>query len=100
MPQLIQSFFQSLSFWQIIPLVVIGFCLIAVLLQWLWNTTLPELFYFRRIAFWQSVRLLLLSLILTGGGSTLMSYTVSHSTTTSQINQQTIERKELKFGIP
>lgn len=37
---------------------------LAFLFQWLWNKTLPELFGWKPIRFWQSVRLLLLAWIM------------------------------------
>jgi hypothetical protein len=43
----------------------------AALLQWLWNITLPELFAFKPVRYWQAFRLLLIAGILFGSGSVL-----------------------------
>jgi hypothetical protein len=47
------------------------------LFQWLWNTTIPELFRLPVIRYWQALRLLVIAAFLFGGGS-LVSMGVSH----------------------
>lgn len=39
----------------------------TVLLQWLWNETMPELFGMPTVTFWQAFRLVLIAAILMGG---------------------------------
>jgi hypothetical protein len=48
--------------------VVVGFLfLIAWLLQWLWNITMPQVFNLKEITYWQAFRLLIIAAILFGG---------------------------------
>jgi glucan phosphoethanolaminetransferase (alkaline phosphatase superfamily) len=44
--------------------------LLAALLVWLWNATIPSIFGMREISFWEGMRLLLISYILFGGFAT------------------------------
>ncbi len=47
---------------------VVGiFFLIAALLQWLWNMTMPEVFQLKPITYWQAFRLMLIAGLLFGG---------------------------------
>ncbi|MCF8011893.1 MAG: hypothetical protein K9L17_09085 [Clostridiales bacterium] len=49
-------------------LLIVGlFFLITLLLQWLWNITMPDVFGLKSITFWQAFRLLIISGILFGG---------------------------------
>jgi hypothetical protein len=41
---------------------------VAGLLQWLWNITMPDVFGLKRIAYWQAFRLLLIGALLSGSG--------------------------------
>lgn len=50
-----------------IPLIIGVFFLITLLLQYLWNTTMPDLFNLKQVSFWQAFRLLLIAGILLGG---------------------------------
>lgn len=50
----------------IILFLVGGFVLVVSLFGWLWNITIPSIFGWRRITFWESFRLLLLASMLTG----------------------------------
>jgi len=43
------------------------FFLGALLLQYLWNTTIPELFNLKPVTYWQAFRLLLIASLLFGG---------------------------------
>ncbi len=55
----------SLWFWLLfIPALIYT---ITSLLQYLWNTTMPQVFGLNEITFWQSFRLLLIATILFGG---------------------------------
>jgi hypothetical protein len=47
-------------------LAILAFAVITVILQWLWNTTMPDIFGFKEITFWQALRLLLIASILFG----------------------------------
>jgi len=49
----------------------VAFLFLGSIVMWLWNTTLTDLFNFKKITFWQSLKVLALSLILTGGLSLL-----------------------------
>ena len=55
----------------IIPLMILLFVglvfLITLLLQWLWNITMPDVFGLKQITFWQAFRLLIISGLLFGG---------------------------------
>lgn len=53
-----------LLYWLLIPLLIF---IITSLLQYLWNTTMPDVFRLNEITFWQAFRLLLIALILFGG---------------------------------
>lgn len=41
--------------------------LLIALFQWLWNTTMPEVFNLNTITFWQALRLLLIAAFLFAG---------------------------------
>lgn len=53
------------------PLAIVGVALFAAIgggiVQWLWNTLMPELFGLHQVTFWQALGLLALSRILFGG---------------------------------
>ena len=51
-------------YWLLMPLLIY---IITSLLQYLWNTTMPEVFRLDQITFWQAFRLILIALILFGG---------------------------------
>lgn len=46
--------------------------LVAALLQYLWNTTMPQVFNLKEIDYWQAFRLLLIAAILFGGPNIAM----------------------------
>lgn len=50
-----------------IGIIVLTPLLLAFLLRYLWNTTMPDLFNFKKISYWQSFKLILIGLILFGG---------------------------------
>jgi hypothetical protein len=39
----------------------------AVIFQWLWNTTMPDVFGVKTLNFWQAIKILILAGILFGG---------------------------------
>ena len=61
------------SWYILVPAILIGVVVAALLLMWLWNTTLPELFGFKDVTLWQALKILIISTILTGGGSSILS---------------------------
>lgn len=48
-------------------LIIGSLFLVAWLLQYLWNTTMPQIFNLKQINYWQAFRLLLIAAILFGG---------------------------------
>lgn len=60
----------------LIPLMLIAgigmFLLVNLVLKWLWNITMPDVFGLKQISFWQTFRLLLIACILFGGGSAMI----------------------------
>ena len=50
-------------YWLLMTLLIY---IITSLLQYLWNTTMPEVFRLNQITFWQAFRLILIALILFG----------------------------------
>lgn len=51
----------------ILAIVVVCSFLVAGLLLWLWNTTMPDVSDLKRITYWQAYRLMLLAALLFGG---------------------------------
>jgi len=58
----------------ILPLIIIGFMLGGLAVQWLWNETVTEIFDTNPVTFWQSVFLLVLCKILFSN-----NYNVKHT---------------------
>ncbi|KAF1084936.1 hypothetical protein SPSYN_01072 [Sporotomaculum syntrophicum] len=56
-----------LYFWGLIFLAAGFLFLGSLLLQYLWNTTIPELFNLKPVTYWQAFRLLLIAGLLFGG---------------------------------
>ena len=52
----------------IVPLAIFLFFVSTLLFQWLWNTTMPQIFKLPEITFWVAFRLLLIAGFLTSGG--------------------------------
>ena len=53
---------------------VIGAVLLAIvafIFQWLWNSTLPDVFGVKDVSLWQAFKILLISAMLFGGGTTV-----------------------------
>jgi hypothetical protein len=61
--------------WALVAIVIIGFLIAILFLRLLWNSTFPDLFEFKKISYWQSLKILLLAMLLFGGGSSLVSLT-------------------------
>ena len=54
---------------------LIGFVLLAIItlvFRWLWNTTMPDVFGVKSVTFWQAFKIMLISAMLFGGGTTIM----------------------------
>jgi hypothetical protein len=50
--------------------ILIGLVIVAiftVIFRWLWNTTMPDVFGFKTLTFWQALKILILAGILFGG---------------------------------
>ena len=55
------------DFWLLgIVVIVLSAFVIAGVLQGLWNTTMPDVFGIKRIAYWQAFRLLMIGTLLFG----------------------------------
>lgn len=57
--------------------------LACVLLRWLWNSLVSDLFTLRRISLWEAFKLLLLSVVLFGGPVFSIGFNVSETTTSA-----------------
>ncbi len=57
----------DLRFLSLIILAIALVLLVAALLQWLWNITMPDVFNLKKITYWQAFRLLIIAGILFGG---------------------------------
>ncbi len=68
-------------YWMLGPIaiVILFFVLTCVLFHWLWNSTLPELFNFPRIRFWQAIKLMMLVTLVFGGVGDFYSKTTTSS---------------------
>lgn len=53
----------------VIGLVIVGFFVVPLIFQSLWNVTVPEIFGLKRIRYWQGFRLLLIASMIFGAGS-------------------------------
>ena len=54
---------------ELFPITIIGlliFILFPVLLRWLWNRTMPEIFNLTKITYYQALRLFIISFMLFG----------------------------------
>lgn len=72
----------------LIPVIIIVVALVFLgatfVVQYLWNSTLPDLFGFKEITFWQTFRLFLLISIFFGGSRTVSEGSKSVKKNTSQ----------------
>ena len=51
----------------IFPIITLFFLLACLILKLLWNSTFPDLFGWKRISYWTSIKILLIAFILFGG---------------------------------
>lgn len=79
----------------IVPAFIIGLFIVTLVFCWLWNTTFPDVFAFKKITLWQAFKILLISIILTGGGTSLVSFSKTSTVTTDN----TSETSTLKLGL-
>jgi len=45
----------------------VALAILALILRWLWNSTLPDLFGVKTVTTWQAVKIMLMSSLLFGG---------------------------------
>jgi len=77
---------QSVGLVGISLFVVILFTAILFLTQWLWNTTVSDIFKVRQITLWETFKIILLSSIIFGGATLPFNYStteVDGNTTTT-----------------
>jgi hypothetical protein len=98
------TFFSVFTLKQI-SMVLLGLVFAIFLLWYLWNSTFPELFNFKKISFFQAFKILLLSMLLTGGGTSFLSFTSSKNESTSisgtseaQIKKTFEKTESIKLG--
>jgi len=60
-------FFAFGSLLALLLVIAIIYLLLALLLKWLWNITIPTVFGLKEITYWQSLRLLIIAGLLFGG---------------------------------
>lgn len=60
--------FDASDYLALILLAIALFFFLVGLFQWLWNTTMPQVFQVAEVGFWQAFRLVLIGSILFGGG--------------------------------
>jgi len=65
--------------------------LACVVVQWIWNSLMADLFTVRRIRLWEAFKMLVFSLLLFGGAT--LSFHISETTTTSEGS------KTISYGI-
>lgn len=68
---------------------LIGFVILAIftlLFRWLWNTTIPEVFGLKSLDFWQAFKIMLISAMLFGGGTTILER--GHETLPDEVTTQ------------
>jgi hypothetical protein len=82
--------------WILVPLMIVGLLVLIWILKWLWNTTMPDVFGLKTITYFQAFKILVLSMILSGSGSSLLS--ISNTDTVTMGNATTT--KTVKFGMP
>jgi hypothetical protein len=56
-----------------VGLIVIS--IITLIFRWLWNTTMPDVFGVKSLTFGQALKIMLISAILFGGGTTVLQET-------------------------
>lgn len=56
-----------MELYYVIATAIVWLFLAPAILSWLWNMTMPDVFEWRAISYWQAFRLILIVAILTGG---------------------------------
>lgn len=62
----------SIAIIALLAAVLVLLFLMAWLLQYLWNITMPQVFNLNQVTYWQAFRLLLIAVILFGGPNIAM----------------------------
>lgn len=70
---------QVSGFFAILAIVIVIFSIVVLILKWLWNMTMPDVFNLKKITFWQAMRILIISAILFGGGGSLLQFNKPHT---------------------
>ncbi len=70
-----------------IGLVVIS--VITLIFRWLWNTTMPDVFGVKSLTFGQALKIMLISTMLFGGGTTVMQE--SHEAVTDETTSELVD---------
>jgi hypothetical protein len=58
---------------------IILLVIFVILVNWLWNSTLPRLFDFKEISIWETIKILLLAGILFGGARLPFAYNITEN---------------------
>jgi len=73
------------GFWGTVPVIIfmniLALFIVALILQFLWNITMPDVFNIKEIAYWQSFRLLLIVAILFCGSALKFNHNSNASLT-------------------
>jgi hypothetical protein len=70
-----------------VGLVIIS--IITLIFRWLWNTTMPEVFGVKSLTFVQALKIMLISAMLFGGGTTVMQE--SHEAVTDETTSELVD---------
>ena len=103
-----ESIFLNMELPLSVLVVTIGILIVSLIVKWIWNSTLIDLMSMKKINYWQSIKILVLSMILFGGGSSIFSQTISNTTSTKGVfktefgeNVETKTKTEtITIGLP
>lgn len=71
---------------------ILGFIILALvtfIFRWLWNTTMPEVFGVKELTFMQALKIMLISAMLFGGGTTIIER--GHEVMPDEVTTETVE---------
>ena len=71
----------------ILGLVILA--LVTFIFRWLWNTTMPEVFGVKDLTFLQALKIMLISAMLFGGGTTIIER--GHEVMPDEVTTESIE---------
>lgn len=83
--------FENLNLYWVVLLQILLFLFVCAILKWLWNSTLTDLFSFKRISFWQAIKVVIISAILFGGGGSVISLSWTQSQSSTDDHATTIQ---------